>query len=49
VRDIARAHDFYAKAFGFTKTFENGDPVGFMILERDEAELRLPPQPNHNA
>src|SRR5262249_28486863 len=38
VKDILKAHDFYTKVFGFTKTFENGDPVGFMILERDSAE-----------
>jgi hypothetical protein len=41
VKDIVKAHDFHAKAFSFTKTFQNGDPVGFMILERDEAELHL--------
>ena len=49
VKDIARAHDFYTKALGFTKVFENGDPVGFMILKKDQAELHLTLQPNHNA
>jgi catechol 2,3-dioxygenase-like lactoylglutathione lyase family enzyme len=49
VKDIVKAHDFYTKVFGFRKTFENGDPVGFMILERDEAELHLTLQPNHKA
>ena len=49
VKDIARAHDFYTKVLGFTKVFENGDPVGFMILKKDEAELHLTLQPNHNA
>jgi catechol 2,3-dioxygenase-like lactoylglutathione lyase family enzyme len=49
VKDIAKAHDFYAKAFGFTKTFQNGNPVGFMILERDDAELHLTLQPSHKA
>ena len=49
VKDIARAHDFYTKVLGFTKTFQNGTPVGFMILERDEAELHLTLQPNHKA
>jgi catechol 2,3-dioxygenase-like lactoylglutathione lyase family enzyme len=49
VRDIQRAHDFYVKALGFEKTFENGDPVGFMILERDDAELHLTLQPHHTA
>jgi catechol 2,3-dioxygenase-like lactoylglutathione lyase family enzyme len=49
VKDIGRAHDFYTKVFGFTKTFENGKPVGFMILERDDAELHLTLQPNYKA
>lgn len=35
VEDMTRAHDFYTGALGFRKTFENGDPVGFMILKRD--------------
>ena len=33
VKDINRACDFYTKALGFTKVFENGTPVGFMILK----------------
>ena len=49
VKDIARAHDFYTKVLGFTKVFENGDPVGFMIMKRDQAELHLTLQPNHKA
>ena len=49
VKDIARACDFYTKALGFTKVFENGTPVGFMILKRDQAELHLTLQPNHKA
>jgi catechol 2,3-dioxygenase-like lactoylglutathione lyase family enzyme len=47
VKDIERARDFYTKVLGFTKVFENGDPVGFMILKRDQAELHLTLQPNH--
>jgi catechol 2,3-dioxygenase-like lactoylglutathione lyase family enzyme len=49
VKDIARAHDFYTKVLGFTKVFENGDPVGFMILKKDQAELHLTLQPKHQA
>jgi catechol 2,3-dioxygenase-like lactoylglutathione lyase family enzyme len=49
VKDIARACDFYTKILGFTKVFENGDPVGFMILKKDQAELHLTLQPNHKA
>lgn len=41
VRDIQRAVDFYCGILGFEKNFENGDPVGFVILEKDSAELHL--------
>jgi catechol 2,3-dioxygenase-like lactoylglutathione lyase family enzyme len=40
-RDIQAAYAFYRDVLGFSKTFENGDPVGFMILEKDAAELHL--------
>ena len=36
VKDMARAYRFYAEVLGFTKLFENGDPVDFMILQRDQ-------------
>ena len=49
VKDIQRAHDFYVGVLGFTKTFENGTPVGFMILKRDDAELHLTLQPTYKA
>lgn len=49
VKDIERACEFYSKVLGFTKVFENGNPVGFMILKRDQAELHLTLQPNHKA
>ncbi len=49
VKNMARAHDFYTRAFGFRKVFENGRPVGFMILKRDGAELHLTLQPKHAA
>jgi lactoylglutathione lyase len=41
VRDIARATAFYESVFGMCKTFENGDPVGFVVMKRDDAELHL--------
>ena len=41
VRDIDSARAFYCDVLGFTNTFENGDPVGFMILEKDKAEIHL--------
>ncbi len=47
VADMARACDFYVGAIGFSKAFENGEPVGFVILKRDAAELHLTLQRNH--
>jgi catechol 2,3-dioxygenase-like lactoylglutathione lyase family enzyme len=41
VRDLDRALAFYVGVMGMHVTFENGDPVGFAILERDAAELHL--------
>jgi len=41
VRDMNKAHDFYTQVLGFEKIFENGNPVGFMILKRDQGELHL--------
>jgi catechol 2,3-dioxygenase-like lactoylglutathione lyase family enzyme len=41
VTDIERSTAFYADALGMTKVFENGDPIGFVILDRDGAELHL--------
>ena len=49
VTDIQRAHDFYTGIFGFKKIFENGTPVGFMILKRDEAELLIAQQKGFKA
>jgi catechol 2,3-dioxygenase-like lactoylglutathione lyase family enzyme len=49
VKNIERACEFYTKILGFTKVFENGTPVGFMILKKDQAELHLTLQPNHKA
>ncbi len=49
VKDIGKAHDFYVNVLGFRKTFENGNPIGFMILARDQAELHLTLQPDHKA
>ena len=41
VTDMARALDFYVGVLGMTKTFENGNPVGFVILKRGDGELHL--------
>lgn len=49
VKDMAKAYTFYSELLGFTKTFENGSPAGFMILKRDQGELHLTLQPSHEA
>jgi catechol 2,3-dioxygenase-like lactoylglutathione lyase family enzyme len=41
VTDIPRAVEFYSTVLGFRKVFENGSPVGFVILKKDAAELHL--------
>lgn len=41
VSDIERARQFYGQVFGLDVAFQNGNPVGFMILKRDDAELHL--------
>lgn len=48
-RDIHAAHDVYSRVLGFEKVFENGDPVGFMVLKKDRAEIHLSLKPDHKA
>jgi len=47
VSDITAAHDLYKSVFGFECVFQNGDPTGFMILKKDDAELHLTLQKDH--
>jgi catechol 2,3-dioxygenase-like lactoylglutathione lyase family enzyme len=49
VTDLPRALRFYGDVLGMTPTFANGEPVGFVILERDAAELHLTLAPAHRA
>ena len=49
VRDIQRGLDFYVGVLGMSVTFTNGDPVGFVILDREGAELHLTLDPDHQA
>src|SRR5689334_16767369 len=49
VRDIQAAYRFYANVLGFSKVFENGSPVGFMVLKKDGAEIHLSQQRDHQA
>jgi catechol 2,3-dioxygenase-like lactoylglutathione lyase family enzyme len=47
VRDVEVALSFYVGVLGMTEAFRNGDPVGFVIVERDHAEIHLTLQPSH--
>ncbi|HYF48352.1 MAG TPA: VOC family protein [Planctomycetota bacterium] len=47
VSDIGRALNFYSEVFGLQSVFQNGNPVGFVILKRDDAELHLTLAPQH--
>lgn len=49
VSDLDTALDFYVGTLGMTETFRNGDPVGFVIVERDAAEIHLTLNPAHRA
>lgn len=49
VADINRSVEFYTRILGMTKTFENGDPVGFVIVEKDRAEIHLTLKKDHVA
>ncbi|WP_338112551.1 glyoxalase superfamily protein [Sphingomonas insulae] len=49
VRDMHVAHEFYTRILGFETVFENGDPVGFMVLRKDRAEIHLSRKPDHKA
>ncbi len=41
VSNIEASVAFYASMLGMRKTFENGNPVGFVIMKKDRAELHL--------
>jgi catechol 2,3-dioxygenase-like lactoylglutathione lyase family enzyme len=49
VTNLQRAVEFYTAVLGFEKVFENGDPVGFVILEKDAAELHLSLDKKHSS
>lgn len=49
VTDIPRSIAFYTNVLGLRKVFENGTPVGFVILKRDAAELHLTLAKGHRA
>lgn len=49
VIDIGRALGFYVDILGFSKAFENGNPIGFVILTIDSAELHLSLSKSHRA
>lgn len=49
VKNINISKAFYINGLNFKNIFENGDPVGFVILRRDDAELHLTLQPQYKA
>ena len=49
VSDIDQALRFYRDLLGLQVTFTNGQPVGFVIVERDRAEIHLTQVPDHRA
>ena len=49
VADMPRALAFYTGVMGFENVFQNGDPVGFVILEKQGAELHLSLDRQHRA
>ncbi|MBD9530334.1 MULTISPECIES: glyoxalase superfamily protein [Comamonas] len=49
VSDIDQAMHFYTGILGFTKVFENGSPVGFAILKKEDAELHFSLHKGHKA
>ncbi|WP_299999703.1 VOC family protein [uncultured Cedecea sp.] len=49
VKNISLAQHFYINDLGFEKVFENGNPVGFMILKQGACELHLTLQPGYKA
>lgn len=49
VKNIDTAQQFYIDGLGFEKVFENGNPVGFMILKQGACELHLTLQPGYKA
>lgn len=49
VTDLAVALDFYGGVLGMSVTFENGQPVRFVIVESGLAEIHLHLVPNHRA
>lgn len=49
VKNIMIAKEFDINGLNFKAVFENGDPLGFMIIKREEAELHLTLQPRHKA
>lgn len=49
VTSIDQALAFYRDVLGMRTTFTNGDPVGFAILSRDDAEIHLTLVRGHRA
>lgn len=46
---MERALSFYTRILGFEVVFENGTPVGFVILKRESGEIHLSLDRKHTA
>ena len=49
VADLPCALAFYTGVLGFDNVFQNGQPVAFVVLEREGAELHLQLEPQHRS
>ena len=49
VTDIQRSIKFYSEVLGMKNVFENGTPIGFVILVKDDAEIHLTLAKSHVA
>ena len=49
VTDISKSLEFYVNVLGFKNVFQNGEPVGFVILVKDSAEIHLTLKKDHKA
>lgn len=49
VKNMDIAQQFYIDGLGFEKIFENGSPIGFVILKQGASELHLTLQPGYQA
>lgn len=49
VSNIERSLEFYTRVLAFDILFKNGDPTGFAVLNKDQAEVHLTLNRQHQA